>query len=77
MVGWCPDPGLNTRPRISGVKQIDRSRAVILEVYVAKEGVGHCDAVEAPVKALVHIRHGLRGRSLYDGSVSPSIRRWP
>lgn len=77
MVGWCPDLKLDTGPRIRGVKQIDRSRAVILKVYVAQTGTQHCGPVEAPVEVVVHIRHGLKGRALYDGSASPPIRRWP
>ena len=77
MVRWCTDLGLASRPRISGLKQIDRTRAVILTAYLAQRNPSACPSVETPVEYVVHIRHGLRGRSLYDGSKSPPIRRWP
>jgi hypothetical protein len=83
-VGWCPevnpatgDVKLATRPRITGVKQVSRRRAVILTAYLSQKKLGNCLGVITPVEYVVHIRNGLNGRALYDGSKSPPIRRWP
>jgi hypothetical protein len=76
-VEWCPEGGSATRPRITGVQQVDRRRSVVLTAFLARRSVGHCGAVEILVEHLVHIRGGLRGRSLFDGSQSPPARRWP
>lgn len=76
-VGWCPEKGKATRPRITGVKQADHRRAVVLTAFMARRRMGNCAAVEILVERVIHIRGGLRGRSLYDGSQSPPVRRWP
>lgn len=77
MVGWCPDTGLVSRPRIEGVRQVSRPGAVILTAYLAQSNPPGCLDVEIRVEYVVHIRGGLRERPLYDGSRSPLERRWP
>lgn len=78
-VAYCPGSG--RVPRISGVKQINRPGAVILTAYFAGRpphfsGTEAC--LGAQIGTRVHIRGGLRGRPLYDGSQSPPKRkRWP
>lgn len=76
-VEWCPESGSATRPRITGVKQVDRRHSVVLTAFIARRPVRNCGAVEILVERLVHIRGGLHGRPLYDGSKSPPVRRWP
>lgn len=76
-VGWCPERGRATRPRITGVQQVNQRRSVVLTALMVQHRMGHCAAVESLVERLVHIRGGLRGRPLYDGSQSPPVRRWP
>lgn len=76
-VTWCPSPtDLAARPRIIGVHQVDRRNAVLLTAYVASEYQPRC-LVAVPVEHTVHVRGGLGGRPLYDGSKLPPIRRWP
>lgn len=77
MVGWCPDLGLESRPRISGVRQVDRAGRVMLTAYLTQRNPAGCAGVETLVETVVHIRHGLKGRPLYDGSRTPPVRRWP
>lgn len=77
IVGWCPDKAGKTRPHIAGVEQTDGSHAVTLTAYVQRVPLQHCLGVDTPVEHVVHIRHGLHGRALYDGSRSPPLRRWP
>jgi hypothetical protein len=80
-VGWCP--GSHRVPRISGVRQVDTANAVILTAYFAgrpphpKPGMNSCAGVETRIFSVVHIRGGLDGRPLYDGSQSPPKKRWP
>lgn len=76
-VGWCPDSGTASRPRITGVKQVERPDAVVLTAYLSHGSHRNCAGVEIRVEHTVHIRGGLRGRTLYDGSKSPPIQRWP
>ena len=76
-VGWCPERGRATRPRITGVEQVDHRRSVVLTAFMARHRMGDCAGVEILIEHVVHIRGGLRGRSLYDGSQSPPVRRWP
>src|SRR3954451_11783763 len=79
IVGWCPDRELASRPHIVGVRQVDRARSVSLTAYLAQKNQNSspCAGVETPVEYVVHIRHGLRGRPLYDGSQTPPLQRWP
>jgi len=76
-VAWCPESGKGTRPRITGVQQADHRHSVVLTAFMVRHPMGNCAAVEILVERVVHIRGGLRGRPLYDGSQSPSVRRWP
>lgn len=75
-VAWCPDEKLRFRPHITGVKQVYRPRAVVLTAYLAQKHQPQC-LLATPVEYVVHIRHGIDGRILYDGSSSPPVRRWP
>ncbi len=75
-VGWCPDSGTASRPRITGVKQVDRPHTVVLTAYLSQRSHRNCAGVEILVEYTVHIRGGLRGRTLYDGSKSPPVQRW-
>jgi hypothetical protein len=75
--GWCPDTSRAAAPRIIGVKQTNRQDRVTLTAYLASGDTSHCVGVEAFVERVVHIRGGLRGRALFDGSQSPPVRRWP
>jgi len=76
-LGWCPNPAnLGLRPRIVGVRQVDKPSAVILTPYLVHKSQPSC-LVVTPVEYVVHIRNGLQGRPLYDGSQSPPVRRWP
>jgi hypothetical protein len=74
---WCPDAGSAAAPRITGVQQTDRRYRVTLTVYLVSGDPSHCPGVEAAVERVVHIRGGLRGRALYDGSQQTPVRRWP
>lgn len=75
-VGYCT--GSHRVPRISGVRQIDSSQAVTLTAYFAGRPPRGCKAgVETRISYVVHIRGGLNGRPLYDGSQSPPVKRWP
>ena len=75
--GWCPNPQGKGAPRIVGVRQIDRPNRVMLISYVTSGNNSDCLGVVAQVERVVHIRGGLRGRQLVDGSRSPPVRRWP
>jgi hypothetical protein len=77
MVGWCPAIGPRDRPRITGVRQVDRARAVTRIACLFQRNPSQRAGVEAPVEAVVHIRHGLEGRPLYDRSRTPPVLRWP
>jgi hypothetical protein len=78
-VGYCR--GAGRVPRISGVRQIDRPKAVILIAYFAGRpphisGFNNC--LGTLIGTTVHIRGGLRDRPLYDGSQSPpKLKHWP
>jgi hypothetical protein len=78
-VGYCP--GGDRVPHISGVRQIDRPKAVILIAYFAgrpRHFSGSNGCVETLIATRVHIRGGLRDRPLYDGSQSPpKLKHWP
>lgn len=76
-VEWCPTDGeARGLPRLSGVKQVDTPKAVILTAYLVARPAT-C-LVEAFAERTVRIRGGgLHGRVLLDGSVSPPKRRWP
>lgn len=77
MFGWCPNPQGRGAPRIVGVRQIDKPDRVTLMAYLTSGNNSDCLGVEAQVERVVHIRGGLRGRPLFDGSQSPPARRWP
>lgn len=74
---WCPNAHGTNGPRIVGVHQIDRPKRVTLIAYLVSGKTEGCLGVEAQVEHVVHIRGGLRGRPLFDGSQSPPVRRWP
>jgi hypothetical protein len=75
-VEWCPINGeARGLPRFSGVKQVDTDKAVTLTAYLVARPA-NC-LVERFVRRTVRIRGGLGGRSLFDGSRSPPVRRWP
>lgn len=76
LIGYCPDIP-NRRPRITGVREIDRPRAVILTAYLIHRPKPGCAAVETEAQKVVVLRRPIRGRPLYDGSRSPPKRRWP
>jgi hypothetical protein len=73
---WCPNAQGTNGPRIR-VRQIDRPKRVTLIAYLVSGKASGCLAVEAQVERVVHIRGGLRGRKLVDGSKSPPVQRWP
>ena len=75
--GWCANPEGSGAPKIVGVRQIDRPTRVMLISYLSSGDASHCLGVEAQVERVVHIRGGLRGRKLFDGSKSPPVQRWP
>jgi hypothetical protein len=72
-VEWCPNG--KPRARITGVKQVDKPKAVILTAYVIAPSA-NC-LVSRPLQRTVSIRGGLHGRVLLDGSSSPPKQRWP
>lgn len=74
-VGWCPGSG--PLPKIKGVRQVDHPHFVTLTAFLINHPPKNCPGVETGADYLVHIRGGLRGRALYDGSQSPPKKRWP
>lgn len=74
---WCPNAWGSNAPRIVGVRQIDRPKRVMLIVYLVSGKTSGCLGVAAQLERVVHIRGGLHGRELFDGSQSPAVRRWP
>ncbi len=79
-VGFCS--GSHRVPRISGVRQEDHANSVVLTAYLAgrpphsKSGMP-CAGGETIISSDIHIRGGLNGRPLYDGSQTPPVKRWP
>lgn len=79
-VGWCPGPDkkdLGPRPQIRHVRQVVRPQKVILTAFLIHRASRGCLGVETLVDYVVILRHRLSGRSLFDGSVSPPVKRWP
>lgn len=79
-VAWCPGPDkdhLNPPPAIQRVRKVERGRRVILTAFLIHRATRGCLAVATQVERVVTLRHRLDGWSLYDGSVSPPVKRWP
>lgn len=75
-IGYCPDIP-NRRPRITGVREVDRPRAVILTAYLIHRPKPGCAEVATEAEKVVVLRQPIRGRALYDGKPSPPKKRWP
>jgi hypothetical protein len=76
-VGWCPESGVAALPRISGVRQVDHPRSIVLTAFLANRVIRPCAGVEFRVERHVRIRGGIRGRAILDGSQQPPAKRWP
>jgi hypothetical protein len=74
--GWCPDIP-HSYPRITGVREVDRPRAVVLTAYLVGGVRPGCAEVSVDVQKRLWLRQPRDGRPIYDGSQSPPVRRWP
>lgn len=77
LLGWCPAVP-HSQPRIAGVREVDRRRAVILTAYLVngRPPLG-CGEVAYKAEFVVNLRARRSGLPLYDGSEQPPVRRWP
>lgn len=75
-IGWCPDI-FKRRPKISGVREVDLTHAIVLTAYLLNRPRPGCAEVATEAFYVVRLRQNLRGRPLYDGSQSPPKKRWP
>lgn len=66
-------------PEIKRVKQLQTRKAVTLTVFVVspERKDRACLGFISALRYTVHIRGGLKGRPIYDGSQSPPVKRWP
>jgi hypothetical protein len=70
-------PGIHAWPHITGVREVDRPRGIVLTVYVKGGPTPGCAGVMTSDEEDVWLRATPNGRPIYDGSKSPSLRRWP
>ncbi len=75
-VGYCAG---QQRPRYGPVKVIERGRRVYVTAQVREvdSGNGICRDVGFAIERTVRLRQFARNAAIYDGSTSPSQRRWP
>lgn len=74
LVELCP----GSRPRIAGVREVDRNRSVVLTAYlVNRVPRAGCGEIATWAEFVVNLRSRRSGLPLYDGSQRPAVRRWP
>ena len=78
-VGLCVNPPVDPVdvPQVKEVRQVGKPKAVILTLIIVRPKRPMGCLIATLVGATVHIRGGLRGRPIYDGSQSPPEKRWP
>ena len=81
--GFCSSPlswDPANLPQVKGIRQETTRKRVVLTFFVIRAPFpqsGSCAGLETMLHASVHVRGGLRGRPIYDGSQVPPVKRWP
>lgn len=77
-IAYC---GGKPKPRIAHIRVHESRQAVTLTVFRSKPSTqssnGGCVGLELGLTKTVTLSSRLRGRAIYDGSVSPPLKRWP
>jgi hypothetical protein len=80
--GWAPRLGKDGspihKPRIGPVAISERRHRIVVSSHLINPPPhGACACVVMPISRVISLRRQLRGRAIYDGTVSPPPRRWP